>query len=279
MLERVIEELVSHLDEGDQIVVVDDGSTDGTEEMVRRLLADVTYLKVPVNQGYMISTRINQGLELANNDMIWRLDSDCTPVENCLKLLKDNFEKCRIIAGAVLYEDERGELEGPDHPYRLNYMQEMRLHDPQMFSHWMKTCEVFDPILCFGGNMCFSKEKAMEVDGFDPDFDGAWGNEDNWFAEKMMRRLSVSLLYAPGAGVRHQWHPLGEDHRRQEVGKRNLDLWTQKSKELSDLCRKKGTKTNIASMGHIKMRIGTITLMTPSQKMSGNWKYISTHWS
>jgi glycosyltransferase involved in cell wall biosynthesis len=232
ILERVLGTLIPQMEKTDQLVVVDDGSTDDTEAMVRGMVPGVAYVKVPHNEGYRLSTRINQGLELAAHDMIWRLDSDCAPIEGSLAMLKEIFSKDRIIAGGIMYQEEDGRILAPDHAYRINFMQSMATLAPQEFQHWQHTGEVGYPILCFGGNICFSKEKALEIGGFDPDFDGAWGAEDSWFAEKMMRKLSVKLHFAPGVAVVHQWHPQNGSHRDEEARGRNVELWMRKSREM-----------------------------------------------
>jgi len=237
LLKHVLDPLGQQMEEDDQLVVVDDGSTDGTEPMVRKQVPGVTYLKIPRHHGYKLSTRINQGLELARHDMVWRLDSDCMPVDDCLKMLKRAFIKDRIIAGGILYQDEQGQIDAPDHFWRLEFMEEMAHHSPKEFHHWRKTGEVFHPVLCFGGNICFSREKALAVRGFDPDFDGAWGSEDAWFADRMMWQLSVKVFYIPRLAVIHQWHPKVGAHLGEEGRKRNLKLWARKSTDMRSMSR------------------------------------------
>ena len=232
LFSRVLDALCPQMKLDDQLVVVDDGSTDNTEEMVRLRVPDVTYLRIPNNQGFMPATRINQGLEVAKHDMIWRLDSDCQPYPDCLEILKRHFRDDRLIAGAVSYTDPSGRILGSDHEYRRNFIQELSRERPEEYRHWSQTGELAHPVMCFGGNNCFSKQRAVQIGGFDSDFDGNWGAEDAWFAEKMMRKAGVKLIYAPGAAVIHHWHPQGGEHRDEERYVQNLELWKTKSEDM-----------------------------------------------
>ena len=237
-LMRVLKELLPQMIEEDQLVIVDDGSTDGTEHAVRELAPDVTYVKIAENEGYRLSTRINQGLEAARHDMIWRLDSDCAPHPDALGLFKEVFRPDRIVAGAIQYQAEDGKITHPDQPWRMTFVQSLEHKQPSQFRHWQQTGELVYPALCFGGNICFSKSTALEFGGFDSEFDGAWGAEDAWFADRLMVAKGVKLLYTPGVAVVHQWHPEGGDHRRGKAFRRNFELWRSKSEELRGMARK-----------------------------------------
>jgi len=215
---------------GDQIVVVDDASTDGTEEMVRWMAPNADIVRIEEQEQYRLSTRINQGLERARHDMIWRLDDDCVPLDDALELARKTWTEDTILAGAVLYSDDRGGIANPDHPWRMAFFRQLEAVAPTEVRRWHASGRVFHPIMCFGGNVFFSRKRAESVGGFDADFDGGWGAEDAWFAEKMMWQSGALLKYVPGISVLHQWHPKTGNHRAQEL--RNHRLWMRKSREL-----------------------------------------------
>lgn len=73
----------------DEIILVDNASTDGTEEMVRRHFTGVvTYVRLPENRGG--SGGFHEGMRRAwgkGHEWIWCLDSDAIPLEDTLEKL------------------------------------------------------------------------------------------------------------------------------------------------------------------------------------------------
>jgi glycosyltransferase involved in cell wall biosynthesis len=73
LLERTLESIVSQTRPADEIVVVDDGSTDDTADVVARFAPAVTYV-YQENAG--ASAARNHGVEVASADFVAFLDSD-----------------------------------------------------------------------------------------------------------------------------------------------------------------------------------------------------------
>jgi glycosyltransferase involved in cell wall biosynthesis len=81
---KAIESVLSQSVAIHQFVVVDDGSTDGTSEVVSRYRPLVDYVRQP-NAGKLVAIR--RGLEITDGDLVWIMDDDDIAPANALEAL------------------------------------------------------------------------------------------------------------------------------------------------------------------------------------------------
>src|SRR5437588_1084343 len=74
MVERSLPPLVAQLGDGDELIVADNHSGDGTVEAVRRLAPDATLIEMPANDGIMAAC--NAAASRAGGDLLLKLDAD-----------------------------------------------------------------------------------------------------------------------------------------------------------------------------------------------------------
>lgn len=80
LLQQCLESIFAHTPEAHEVIVVDNGSTDGTESYVRSLGNRVVYRKLERNTGF--AAGINQGLRVARGEYLLLLNND-TVVTEC----------------------------------------------------------------------------------------------------------------------------------------------------------------------------------------------------
>lgn len=89
----------------DEIIVVDDATTEGTEQLLKESFPNVTHLRLQQESGGAGS--VNEGMKLAYEkgyDWVWVLDDDAWPVANALE------ELVKVITGKKIPIDTIGVL-------------------------------------------------------------------------------------------------------------------------------------------------------------------------
>jgi GT2 family glycosyltransferase len=77
LIERCLPRLLEQLREDDELIVVDNDSTDGTAEVVESVAPAATLIRMPTNGGYMPAC--NAAAERASGDILVTLDADVIP--------------------------------------------------------------------------------------------------------------------------------------------------------------------------------------------------------
>lgn len=185
---KTLEALKPQLRPGDDVVVTDDGSDDGTMEMVRKL-PWVRYFRQD-RKGWRLASARNKGIINARHEITVILDADCEPQPGLLDAYREAMRPGVACLGDVLFEKDSSGLET-------------------------------ERIMVGAGNMCFNKSEARVVGFFTEAYDGAWGYEDRDFIMKL-KRSGVRVDVLRPALVIHRWHPTPKD-RDIHANKSKLD--------------------------------------------------------
>lgn len=187
-----------------RILVVDNGSTDGTHELVRSRFPDVRLVLLGENRGPNAAR--NLVLAEAGDGLVLLLDDDCAPAPGCLRALvraaRDHPDGAAFGARVVYRHDpDRIQFEGA----LVHYVGEA-----VQYHHDRLACEVPDavrPVTGLGGGcMLLRAELWREAGGFDEFY--FFGREDS----ELVFRLQLAGYRAyvvPAAVVLHDYVPRG----------------------------------------------------------------------
>ncbi len=92
---------------GDEVIVVDNGSTDGTPDLVARDFPQARLIRLERNLGF--AGGVNRGLEAARGDVLVLINQDVTLREGCLDALRRRLDEsgAGIVGCKLLYPDGR----------------------------------------------------------------------------------------------------------------------------------------------------------------------------
>ena len=169
-----------------KIIVVDDGSTDGTQEYLKEHFPEITCLHQDKNKGFSIS--MNIGINHSKADFVVFLNNDILPtndyLEKSLKYFKDND-----IFGASFNEESSSWPEVSWHSGKFQFTRGKDKTKPH-YSAWLS-----------GGSAIVKRDYLEKLHGFNEIYSpGYWEDIDlGWRAWKS----GLKILWIPDAQVVH----------------------------------------------------------------------------
>jgi GT2 family glycosyltransferase len=183
----------------DRIVVVDDGSTDGTPQWLAQTWPDVRVIEHETNRG--ITAALNSCLrELIDLDFVCLFNNDVEVAPGCLAELVDAMQRDRNAAAAgpkLLNYTERDLVDGAGDTYAWSGMAGRRGHGERDLGQYDTPGHVFG--VC-GGAAVFRREALLDVGLFDEDFEAYYEDVDWSFRAQL---AGYHVLYVPSAMAYH----------------------------------------------------------------------------
>jgi cellulose synthase/poly-beta-1,6-N-acetylglucosamine synthase-like glycosyltransferase len=168
-----------------EIIVVDDGSTDKTEEIVKKF-KNVKFFKQK-HKGPAYAR--NLGSKFAKGNILLFTDADCIPDKNWIKNMIKPFGDKKVVAVSGTYKTLN----------KNNLLARFIGYDIQFRHEYMKKKEIIDFVGTFSA--AYKKSIFQKENGFDTSFPMASG-EDPELSYRIAKKHKI--IFQPSAFV---WHP------------------------------------------------------------------------
>jgi GT2 family glycosyltransferase len=206
LLERFLPLVLCALREQDEVIIVDNGSRDGSLEWLRERFACVRVVALPKNYGFSVANNI--GVKVARGEIVVLLNNDMAPERGFLEPMLRHFDDPTVFAvGAKLLHFDGS----PDHANRTRltvsggFLSIVSERDRQRLD---LVTEPEDQMHAQGGGSAFDREKFLALGGFDPIFSPAYFEDVDLSLRALQRGWRI--LYEPNSIV---WHLGGQTGR------------------------------------------------------------------
>lgn len=205
LLEKHLPSVFAALRKGDEVIVVDDASTDDSVKYLREKHPKVRV--VEHHQNLRFAQSCNDGVVAALNPIIVLLNSDVAPEKDFLSPLLEEFEDERVFAVGCAERDVKGQMSG----------RSMGRFSRGVIAHWRaKNQEKHTTFWASGGSMAARKDIWEKLGGMDTLFKPAY-QEDRDLSYRAMK-LGYKVRFAPQSVVFHDH----ETTNKTALGERTL---------------------------------------------------------
>src|SRR6185369_14001537 len=110
ILEKHLPDIVAAASDKDEIIVVDDASTDESVAYLHKAFPQVKVIQNKKNMRYALSC--NRGVEASTHELVLLLNNDVSPEKNIVAFLVKHFENPHVFAVGCLELDQHGNESG-----------------------------------------------------------------------------------------------------------------------------------------------------------------------
>jgi GT2 family glycosyltransferase len=197
-LEPCLESLAGQTLPPVEVVVVDNGSSDGSVDLLRERFPDARVLAFAENRGF--AAAVNAGIAEANAELVAFLNNDAVADPGWLAELAACLERHPGAAAAtskLVLADDSGRLDGAGDGLTRSFLPYVRGHGEPDDGRYGDEVEVFG---ASGAAAVWHASVLRELGGFDERFFAYYEDVDLSFRARLR---GYEIWYAPRAVVRH----------------------------------------------------------------------------
>lgn len=181
-----------------EVIVADDGSSDGTEAYIHSLGDRVVYHRNPVNVGHCAT--MNAAVKLAQGDWIKPIDDDDYLASNCIEELTKaiaRYSQAVLCSSQAIQVNENGREVSRTQPINnapINYVPQSEIHYRMLLEQ-----------LPFGTpvQVAFRKDAFVKSGGWDSSFEVNYDDIDSWVK---IAQYGDAILVNQHLAYRTLWH-------------------------------------------------------------------------
>ena len=193
-----------------EIIIIDNGSTDGTDTYVTHHYPQVTYQRLPVNRG--VAYARNRGIEQSHGKYVWLLDDDTIPNSTALKAMLDYMNEhtqCGICGCRLLNSMGETQMSYKTYPglwVKIENVLHTLLHrnkparDP--YKQQLEEGKPFEPTYIIGACQLIRREVINEIGLLDEKI--FYGPEDADYCIRAYKK-GWHIAYLPQVSITHHW--------------------------------------------------------------------------
>ncbi len=183
-----------------EILVVDNGSTDGSVEFIRAGFPEVRIVSLPLNMGFADGN--NAGVRAARHDVVVLLNNDMIVEPGFLKPLLNGFGPRTFAVSSQIFLQDRTARREETGKTTAVFRRGMIDYSHRSLAGRMPSRPYYPAFWAGGGSSAFHRERFLLLGGFSPVYGPAYV-EDTDLSYRAWK-AGFEVLFAPGSVVYHK---------------------------------------------------------------------------
>lgn len=196
LLKRNLPYLLKAVRASDEIIVVDDGSTDGSAEFIKNNYPHIRLVSLQENQGFSIAC--NCGIRESGNNLVYLLNNDVEVTQNFIEPLLNHFQKDNIFAVKSREITPSSEVIDFDILIYVDFKFGIFWYRYEKVPPLKNAVSI---LFADGGHTMFDKKKFLSLGGFDELYRPAYW--EDWDISYRARKMGYEIIYEPQSEVYH----------------------------------------------------------------------------
>lgn len=177
----------------DEVIVVDDASNDSSVELIKKKFPQIKLIVNPKNIGF--AAAVNRGVKQASGDLVFLLNNDAFPGENCLIKVLDHFKDPQVFSVGL----------STGGSWNWGYFKDGFFWHNQAPASQGETLQVHQTLWVSGGSGVFRKNIWEKLGGLDEMFRPFY-EEDVDLGYRATKRGYLNI-FEPNSHVEHYQEP------------------------------------------------------------------------